>query len=215
MFRDPAKCLLVGLGVLAGACSIDASYDGTQYTCPDQRCPDGFSCVNGRCVVPGDGGAPDAGASGLDATVADALVAPDADDCMCSPVTFADSCVGVEVLDMAGQAGGQLVCASTDANGNDLLGCTGSPMPGKDAAFRVAANAGQTIRATLRPDGFDGVVYVMTDCSSQCLAIENSAGVGGTEILTYVVATSTDHFVVVDSPSSAGCYELTVEVTGP
>jgi formylglycine-generating enzyme required for sulfatase activity len=41
-------------GLLA-ACAADVGYDGTRYMCPDQRCPDGFTCVDGFCERGGPG----------------------------------------------------------------------------------------------------------------------------------------------------------------
>jgi hypothetical protein len=41
-------------------CLIDVDYGGTQFSCADEpTCPDGFVCVEDRCVVPGD--VPDGG----------------------------------------------------------------------------------------------------------------------------------------------------------
>ena len=64
--------VLASLGL---ACSVNASYDGTMYLCPDGRCPEGYTCQDNVCVSSGvdmdaagpldgaaDGAAPDAGA---------------------------------------------------------------------------------------------------------------------------------------------------------
>ncbi len=40
-----------------GGCIADPDYTGTSYLCPDNVCPDGFSCVDGVCELSdGDGG---------------------------------------------------------------------------------------------------------------------------------------------------------------
>lgn len=83
-------------------------------------------------------------------------------------------------------------------------------MPAADAVYRFAVEAGRTIDASLRPEGFDGGMYLLGDCSMDCLALANDNGVSGTEQLSITAAASGDLFVVVDSPSSIGCYELTV-----
>lgn len=51
--RHVLGIVVAGLLMLAAACRIDASYDGTMYQCPDGRCPPGYTCVNGQCVRQG------------------------------------------------------------------------------------------------------------------------------------------------------------------
>lgn len=201
---------MIGLAAaiwLAG-CSIDPDYDHTAYTCPDQRCPDGFTCIDRECHASGvDAPMSLDDASSDDATpAADAPI--DAPACACSPGPFANTCTGIEML----PGDGNPVCATTADNSNDLFGCTGAPMPGNDAVFRVSASAGQTITAILRNNGFDGAVYILSDCAGQCLTIADDAGNSGTETASHVAATTGDYFVAIDSPTGAGCYELAVTV---
>jgi hypothetical protein len=50
---------LVTVALTVGGCRFDApSFEGTSYACeaPDDTCPAGFSCVEGRCVTGGHGG---------------------------------------------------------------------------------------------------------------------------------------------------------------
>lgn len=192
-------------------CTISSDFTGTQYTCNDGRCPPGFRCVEKRCVD-GDGGPRDAAAEPdaiLDA-MTDAMI--DAPTCTFEPRS--DSCApaDLEELTAVAQAGGQTVCGSTTGNTNALLGCAGAPLPGLDAVFRFSATAGQQVTATLRPMGFNGAVYLLTDCSGQCLDLADDLGVGGTETAQVTAATSGDHYVVVDSGSGAGAFELVVAV---
>jgi hypothetical protein len=185
----------LALAILA-ACRITSDLDGAQLACVE-ACPEGLECVSGRCVEPGaiDGG-------DLDGT-------PDAPVCECTADTFADDC-GAGLVDIAS---GERICASTESNTNAVLGCTGAPQPGLDAAFRISADAGQTITATVRPEGFDAAVYIVRDCSStSCDAIADEAGVSGTETASVAAPVTADYFVIVDSPTGAGCYELDVTV---
>ncbi|HUH01431.1 MAG TPA: PPC domain-containing protein, partial [Kofleriaceae bacterium] len=186
-------------------CTISSDYAGTAYTCTDGRCPPGFSCVEARCVD-GDGGPDDA--AGAD----DAMV--DAPTCTCEPRSNTCLPADLEELTGAAQAGGQTVCGSTTDNTGTLAGCTNlvEPLPGRDAVFRFSATAGQQITATLRPLDFDGAVYLLTDCGDQCLVVANDQGVGGTEVAAVAAPATGDYYVVVDSPSGSGCYELTVAV---
>jgi hypothetical protein len=51
------RALAMVLTVLAGACTVDASFDDTEYRCEQsQVCPSGFDCVDGVCrAAPGVG----------------------------------------------------------------------------------------------------------------------------------------------------------------
>lgn len=195
--------LIVAVLLTAG-CRFSTDFSDTAYACPDGECPSGFECVQQRCVT--DTPPPDSSTAPSDGML------PDAEDCVCVAEVRADSC-GSETLEEAAQPGGQRVCASTAVNSNQLLGCSGAPMPAADAVFRVPVVAGQTLDATLRPQAFDGSLYLLSDCSMACLAISDESGVGGTETLSMQAATTGDLFVAVDSSSGTGCYELLVAVS--
>jgi hypothetical protein len=197
-----------GLTALPAACAISADYDGTAYTCEDGRCPAGFRCVDRRCLDDDASVVDDA--SLHDAPLPDATT--DADTCVYEPRS--DTCQPPELedLDLVAQTGGQTVCGSTTGNTTALSGCTGAPQPAADSIFRFAASTGQLITATLRPMGFNGAVYLLTDCSGQCLAIADALGVGGTESVQFTATTTGDHYAVVDSGTGTGAYELTVAV---
>jgi hypothetical protein len=189
----------------APGCRIEADYDGTSFRCPGGVCPEGYRCEEGLCLRGGGAGG-DGGS--------DAPIGADAGDCQCSAEPFADDCgAGLVDLDGAGAPGGERVCASTEMNTNAVLGCNPPPLPGRDAVFRVAVSAGQSIEATVRPEGFDAAIYLATDCGGECLAVADDRGQSGAETVTLTAAAAADYFVVIDSPSGFGCYELIVEVT--
>jgi hypothetical protein len=190
-------------------CSIGSNYDGTAYTCEQGRCPDGFRCVGGKCL---DGDAGSIDATALDAPTLDAALEPDADACAFDPRSDTCQPADLEELSAVSQPGGQTVCGSTAGNTNALIGCTGAPMPAADSVFRFAATTGQQITAVLRPMGFNGSVYLLTDCSGQCLTIADAQGVGGMETAQFTATSTGDHYVVVDSGTGTGAYELTVTV---
>lgn len=48
------RCWLVL--ALATGCHVSPDYSHTSYQCDDGVCPSGFTCVNARCVLVGDGG---------------------------------------------------------------------------------------------------------------------------------------------------------------
>ncbi|HWM85962.1 MAG TPA: hypothetical protein VNO33_08995, partial [Kofleriaceae bacterium] len=64
--------LQLGGLVLAG-CFVDVDLGGSRLSCSDGRCPDGFECIDARCVADGQGGANDGGPD-----QADAALEPDA-----------------------------------------------------------------------------------------------------------------------------------------
>lgn len=52
---------------LAGGCVVSSDLSGTAFLCSEEPvCPDGYECIEGRCVVPvaGDGGVADGGPDG-------------------------------------------------------------------------------------------------------------------------------------------------------
>jgi hypothetical protein len=73
-----AMAALVGLG----GCFVDVDLGGSRLSCSDGRCPDGFDCVDDRCVPEGSGGQPggdgdDGDGAGDDGDGIDADAAPE------------------------------------------------------------------------------------------------------------------------------------------
>jgi hypothetical protein len=71
--RSPIRSalrLLVAWGLVglpSAGCLVDVSLSDSRLVCSDGECPDGFSCVDGRCVRDGEGVAPDAAQAEPDA----------------------------------------------------------------------------------------------------------------------------------------------------
>jgi hypothetical protein len=80
----------MGVGAAAallGGCFLDIDFKDTAFLCEtDPTCPDGYSCVDGRCVEGGGGGEPDGGGS-----VDDPDAAPVADLAFRRQLTFANA----------------------------------------------------------------------------------------------------------------------------
>lgn len=186
--------LLTGL-----ACGSGGSTAGIDFACSDGVCPRGLSCIENRCLAEAS-----QDAASLDAALDDA-----GDQCQCVADDLFDSCSDVQEL-----AASTKVCRSTAGNSNSLLGCTGQPLPGPDTVFRISLAADTTMSLVLRPEGFDGALYLAADCAGTCLQVANELGLGGSESLEYSSPVATDLYVVVDSPSGAGCFELDLELIG-
>ena len=194
----PSYLAIVLVAWLAAACRITSDFDGAQFAC-EKDCPDGQRCIDGECVDP----TIDAAAGGDDAAI-------DAAICECVDETFADDCgAGLEDI-----ASGAQICASTASNTNAVGGCTGAVQPGADAVFRLGAAAGETITATVVPEGFDAALYITRDCSQfTCEVIADDFGVSGTETASVTAQATGDYFIVVDTDGGgAGCYVLDVTV---
>lgn len=176
---------------MVAGCQVDADDGGGSFLCTDE-CPDGMTCVAGRCeAVASDGGTDGAA--------------------VCQTATSADECAAV--VDLTGAGAGQTVFASTENNTNAVGGCGGSPMPGADAAYRVSANAGQTLTATVTPTDFDVSLYISRTCAGTCVDLANAANDTSAETLTVTPTEAGDYSIIVDAPTlTGGCYELTVSL---
>lgn len=106
---------------------------------------------------------------------------------------------------------------STASFANDLEPpsmCTSNyTQRGPDAVYRVTVPAGKTLKATLRPDGWDGSLYILSACdNAACVSGRDSADSAGAENVSHMPATPGPYYVVVDGwqPSAKGCYTLEV-----
>ncbi len=94
--------------------------------------------------------------------------------------------------------------------------CTGYLPDGPDAVYFVNATAGQTISATVTPNGWDVSIYIIGACVMvpTCLDGADQFTGGTAETATYLVPTAGTYHVVVDgwNPGVEGAYSLNVRV---
>jgi hypothetical protein len=195
---------LACLALAAVACRIHTpDFDDTTFACSEQdmTCPEGLTCNGTICVDD----TPDAGTE------------VDADEA-CQPADN-DACANAIDVTAAALAGVTLY-GDTTGYANDLVpsvlpGCTESPEPGPDAIYRIDAQAGDTVHATLTPVGWNSALYLIDGCSgtATCLGGDDQFG-SSTDEATIAITTADTYFLVIDSSttSGAGCYTLQLEL---
>lgn len=202
--------------VAAAGCGLSPRYDDTHFRCPAESpdCPDGFTCIAGRCEPIGAADAPTTGDGAPDATTDVCTLAQQAPN--------NDLCSGaIDVTTAARAAGGATVYGDTTGYASNLnpaiiATCTGAMNPGPDAIYRVDATANDTITVTLTPTDWDGAVYVLDACSGSatCLGGDDQSPAGSIDMDAITVTATATYYVVVDSqqPARAGCFTLHVEL---
>jgi hypothetical protein len=93
--------------------------------------------------------------------------------------------------------------------------CTARTTDGPDAVYEVAANVGETITATMTPEGWDGALYIVQPCSTYvCLAGSDEPTPGWSEAVQLVTELAGPFYVIVDGATAAdsGCFTLVVHV---
>ncbi len=210
----------------SSGCRFDEpDFTGTQYRCPDQHCPDGFTCGgDGWCHPIGDAGSPDgppAIDAAIDAADAAADATPPADALgVCDQAALADDNDGcgyaIEVAD------GATVYGDTTDYGSGLLlpnlECTGKNTAGPDAFYQIDLVAGAHLIATMTPEDWDGGLYLVDSCSpASCVAGSDVATVNLAETVDVEIGSAGTYYLVVEGAilSQFGCFTLTVSVTGP
>jgi hypothetical protein len=152
----------------------------------------------------------------------DAPIAIDAgpDASVCDLATHDnDSCTGIKELVHGETVYGDTTGYTSDQN---LLAtdCTSNVSNAGDAVYKVEATTGQTITATLTPDGpgdWDPALYIVDACvSPTCLVGSDQLGANLSEQVELPVSADATYYIIVDgaTPIAAyeGCYVLTVEV---
>ncbi len=78
--------------------------------------------------------------------------------------------------------------------------CTNSLADGKDVTYKLTMTAGDSLAVSYTSSA-DGVLYLLSDCSttSSCLAGSDATGAGGAETLNYRFQFSGTYFLVLDS----------------
>jgi hypothetical protein len=80
--------------------------------------------------------------------------------------------------------------------------CTGLAAPGKDFVFQVELNCTTGLSVDLAPSGFDGALYVVTDCADitgSCVAGSDQAGVGANEWVEIWFPMTRTYYIIVDA----------------
>ncbi len=208
--------------VCLAACIFSPSYEDTHYQCTDGQCPDGYECVSDYCEPIGRDASFDAVAdadviedSGPDAKTD----ADETDAAACDPASqpHNDTCAQAILL-----TSGIPTCGDTSdhTNVHDIgTACmTTTTTIGPDAVYEITASAGQEISVVMTPDGWDGEVYLVDDCTAYSSCLEGSArvGVGVPEDFTYTAQSGddgTDYFIIVDGATAVQYGEFTLSVT--
>lgn len=80
--------------------------------------------------------------------------------------------------------------------------CTGGTTPGKDAVFAVEVGCGEFVAVFMNPVGFDGALYVVTDCADvlgSCVSGSDEAGVGVGESASIQAFIPQTYYVIADA----------------
>ncbi len=193
---DAALYLTSGCSELATACLAGADGTGTEHaTLRADFTGTYYLVVDGRT-------AGDAGAYSLSVAVSEA-----GDTCADAPQITRTTTV-------QGTTSGMVDHYDPGAGG-----CAGSSaLAGPDRVYAATLAYGERLTATLTPQGWDGGLYMITDCGDvggSCLAGENSGGTGATEIVTYTCTeTSQQVYLVVDGVGTgSGPYQLQLDIT--
>jgi len=199
------------------ACIFNPSYEGTEYACENGKCPSGFECVAEQCLPLGRDAAAghDAKADASADATGDATMKPDAAECDPTQQPHNDACSQAILL-----VSGQTTCGDTSDHTDvfdAFLTCISSPTIGPDAVYEIAADPGQEITVLMTPDGWDGEVYLVDDCTSFTNCLAGSEGVGtGLEEFSYTAKSGddgTDYFIIVDGATAVQYGVFTLSVT--
>jgi hypothetical protein len=126
-----------------------------------------------------------------------------------------DLCAGAEdVTTAAHGSGGATVIGDLTGYHNDVQppqACTGFVNDGPDAIYQVTVAAGETLTATLTPQGWDGAVEVVQPCTLVPICLAGSDG-ASPEVASVLATAAATLYVVVDSfdATAFGVYTLTI-----
>lgn len=121
-----------------------------------------------------------------------------------------DVCSGATLL--TGVINGDLTPYTNDYDPG-ASGCTGYAAPGKDQVFYIDLLCSQGVSLTYQPTGFDGSIYVVTDCSdiaNSCIGGGDENGVDGVEFADAYPGLATRVYIIVDAhdPDAGGPFTL-------
>ena len=130
------------------------------------------------------------------------------------PVAGGETCGNAVAI----PAGGGSFSSSTVGRTDDYqadASCAGYTQRGPDQVYATTLAAGDVVEVETEFDGFDGSVYVVTDCSAvnmTCVAGSDRGLASVTEEVRFVARDAGSHFVVVDAALStwSGPHDLTL-----
>jgi hypothetical protein len=131
-----------------------------------------------------------------------------------TPAAPQEKCNGAE-LTLSGTPPSGNTSGNTSTLWADYVGtgtCWGNTT-GKDAVYHVVAPQTGTMKITMTPTGFDGMVYVRTGtCTGTQVGCADSAGPGGAEMVNVnVTVAGTSYYIFVDAYNAgSGAYTLSV-----
>jgi hypothetical protein len=209
--------LSLGAGdVVLAHSTFDSGFDGALYTVTD--CSNLSGCVAGadkngagqpediRWVAQSantyylivDSSAPGS-AGGHDLTV--------------SPYTGA-TCAAAAPLNVTGVPEFYSTAGKQNTYSPNPGGCTSFAEAGPDRAYSAAVNAGDQLQVTLHPVGYDGSLYVVSDCTNinaSCIA-GSDVGVSTDESVYPVFQQAGTYYVIADGFSSAGTGTISAHI---
>jgi hypothetical protein len=125
---------------------------------------------------------------------------------------LSDHCATAQPVGVPSTISGNLATATDDSH--DRIEVTGYAWAGPDQFFAVVLVAGQSIRLTLDDrGGFDGGVYVFTDCNNIAGSTAGGADTTPSSPYTFVAPASGRYLIAVDSwiANTSGPYTLTIQ----
>jgi hypothetical protein len=94
--------------------------------------------------------------------------------------------------------------------------CTGHPAAGKDLVLRLDLACGSGVNISYAPQGYDGTIYMVTDCSDvsgTCVDGSDRSGVGEFEAVGVGANQTRTYYIIVDArdPGAGGPFSLHFE----
>jgi len=96
--------------------------------------------------------------------------------------------------------------------------CTGYSANGKDVAYRMDLQAGDTVDLSYLQTGFDSSFYIITDCADSggsCVIGADDTVTGEAEVISWDVAQSGTYWLILDTygTDTGGAWSLTYRIT--
>ncbi len=130
-----------------------------------------------------------------------------------------DQCPGITIDEFPFFTTDKTVGAMNDYDPTEN-GCTYRAEPGPDVVYNFTLTEDAVIEVQMSPEpGFDGAVYVVTNCNdvvTSCVAGSDGGGEGEAETVTFVANANIKYKIICDSYSSNafGFFDLNVNIIG-